>query len=62
MDTIENKLGIKNYFGLFRGRFGQAGRTTFRNINVTNDTVIISAYEVFDDGNASLFDNIKLVK
>jgi len=62
MDSTEAKLGIKNYFGLFSGRFGQTGRPTFSNISVTRDTVTVSTFEVFDEGNASLFDKIKLVK
>jgi len=62
MDSTEAKLGIKNYFGLFSGRFGQTGRPTFSNISVTRDTITVSTFEVFDEGNASLFDKIKLVK
>ncbi len=62
MDSTEAKLGIKNYFGLFSGRFGQTGRPTFSNISVTRDTITISTFEVFDEGNASPFDKIKLVK
>jgi hypothetical protein len=62
MDSTESKLGIKNYFGLFSGRFGQTGRPTFSNISVTRDTITVSTYEVFDEGNASIFDKIKLVK
>ena len=62
MDSTETKLGVKNYFSLFSGRFGQTGRPTFSNIKVTRDTITISTYEVFDEGNASLFDRIKLVK
>ena len=62
MDTVENKLGIKNYFGLFTGRFGQTGRPTFSNIKVTRDTITIATYEVSNQGTASLFDKIKLVK
>jgi acid phosphatase type 7 len=62
MDSSESKLGIKNYFGLFSGRFGQTGRPTFSNISVTRDTITVSTFEVYDEGNASLFDKIKLVK
>lgn len=62
MDTIETKLDIKNYFGLFTGRLGQTGRPTYSNIKVTRDTITIATYEVSNEGNASLFDKIKLVK
>ena len=62
MDSTEARLGIKNYFGLFSGRFGQTGRPTFSNISVTRDTITVSTFEVYDQGNASLFDKIKLVK
>jgi hypothetical protein len=62
MDSSETRSGIKNYFGLFSGRFGQTGRPTFSNIKITRDTITVSTFEVFDEGNASLFDKIKLVK
>jgi hypothetical protein len=62
MVSTEKKLGIENYFGLFSGRFGQTGRPTFSNIKVTSDTITISTFEVFDEGTASLFDKIKLIK
>jgi len=62
MDSTEAKTGIPNYFGLFNGRFGQTGRPTFSNIKVTRDTITIATWEVFDEGNTSLLDKIKLVK
>jgi hypothetical protein len=62
MDSSESKIGMKNYFSMFSGRFGQTGRPTFSNISVTRDTITVSTFEVYDDGNASLFDKIKLVK
>ena len=62
MDSTETRLGVKNYFGLFTGRFGQTGRPTFSNIKITRDTITISTFEVIDEGTASLFDKIKLVK
>lgn len=62
MDSTETKTGVTNYFGLFTGRFGQTGRPTFSNIKVSKDTITISTFEVYDEGRASLFDKIKLVK
>jgi hypothetical protein len=62
MDSTAAKTGVTNYFGLFSGRFGQTGRPTFSNIKVSRDTITISTYEVYDEGRASLFDKIRLVK
>jgi len=62
MDSTVVKTGVTDYFGLFTGRFGQTGRPTFSNIKVSKDTIAISTYEVFDEGRASLFDKIYLVK
>ncbi len=62
MDSIETKLGINNYFSLFTGRFGQTGQPTFSNIKITNDSITITTYEVSDEGTASIFDKIKIVK
>ena len=62
MDSTESNLGMKNYYGLFSGRFGQTGRPTFSNISVTRDTVTVSTFEVYDESNVSPFDKIKLVK
>jgi hypothetical protein len=62
MDSDETRLGVQNYFGLFTGRFGQTGRPTFSNVNVTNDNIIIKTYEGNEEGNQSLFDEIKIVK
>lgn len=62
MDAAEAGLGINNYFGLFSGRFGQTGRPTFSNITVSSDTIVVSTYEVFDNGSTQLFDQFKVVK
>lgn len=62
MDSIETELGIKNYFGFFTGRFGQTGQPTFSNIKVTDKMITVTTYEISDEGNASLFDEFKLIK
>ena len=62
MDSTESMLGMTNYYSLFSGRFGQTGRPTFSNISVTRDHITITTYEVSDTGDASKFDEIKLVK
>jgi hypothetical protein len=62
MDNDEVYLGVNNYFGLFSGRFGQAGKPTFSNVIVSQDTISITTYEVAIDGTASLFDEIKVIK
>jgi len=62
MQSAETALGLTNYFGMFTGRFGQTGRPTFSNINVSSDTIAIATYEVSDAGEASLFDSFKVIK
>jgi hypothetical protein len=62
MDSLEKSLGVENFFSLFTSRFGQTGLPTFSNVKVTTDTITITTYEVSDNGDASLFDRIKLVK
>ena len=62
MDSLEIKTGIKDYYSLFTGRFGQTGYPTFSNCRVTPDTIFISTWQVFDDGSSSLLDKIKITK
>ena len=62
MDTIETKIGLSNYFGMFNGRFGQDGIPTFSNITVSTDTIDVKTYEVNTLGISSLYDNFKIVK
>lgn len=62
MDTIETKVGLSNYFGMFNGRFGQDGIPTFSNITVSTDTIDVKTYEVNASGISSLYDNFKIVK
>jgi len=57
-----NTTDIPDYPSLFTGRFGQTGRPTYSNVSITTDTIIITSYEVFDDGRDSIFDEIKVVK
>ncbi|NMC40128.1 MAG: metallophosphoesterase [Bacteroidales bacterium] len=62
MDSDEERLGVPGYYSLFTGRFGQTGRPTFSNVKVTEKKIIITTFEVFDDGNIKLFDRFEVVK
>ena len=62
MKSVEANLGITDYFSFFTGRFGQTGEPTFSNITVSTEAININTYTVNDDGKATLFDTISIVK
>ncbi len=62
MKKDEERLGVPGYSGLFTGRFGQTGRPTFSHVEVTEEKITITTFEVFDDGTAKLFDRFEVVK
>jgi len=62
MKSVEANLGIVDYFSFFTGRFGQTGEPTFSNITVSTEAININTYTVNDDGKATLFDAISIVK
>ena len=53
--------GIPDFFG-FLNKFGQTGEPTFSRINVSTAAIDIATYTVSDDGEATLFDEIKIIK
>jgi len=53
--------GISNYFD-FLNKFGQTGEPTFSKIRVSTDAIDIATYTVSDDGKATVFDEIRIVK
>ena len=62
MKSVEANLGIVDYFSFFTGRFGQTGEPTFSNISVSTAAININTYTVDDNGKATLFDKISIVK
>jgi hypothetical protein len=62
MNSAFSAHGITNYFDLFTGRFGQTGNPTYSRVSISTDTILISTYEVFDNGLDALFDEFKVVK
>jgi len=61
MEAIEADLGLTNYFEMFTGRFGQTQNPSFSYITVSTDTINIKTF-VVNNLNATLYDNIKVVK
>ncbi|MFO7575064.1 MAG: metallophosphoesterase family protein [Bacteroidales bacterium] len=62
MDRDSERLGVPDYWSLFTGRFGQTGRPTFSHINVTDEKITVTTYEVSDDGREIPFDRFEVVK
>ena len=60
--TGGNTTDIPDYPSLFTGRFGQTGNPTYSNVTVSTDAIIITTYEVLDNGTELVFDEIKVVK
>lgn len=62
MKALEGFTNVKDYYKLFTGRFGQTGEPTFSNVIVTDDMMKVATYTVSDEGDATLFDEIKIIK
>lgn len=58
----EAESGIKDYWSLFTGRFGQRGLPTFSHIEVSPESIKVSTFEVHEDGTPELFDEFTIVK
>jgi len=52
---------IPDYPSLFTGMFGQPGNSTFSNVSVSTENIVITTYEI-DNGNSQFLDEIKIVK
>jgi hypothetical protein len=61
MEGAESKHGIQGYFDMFN-RFGQTGLPTFSRVTVTAEALTLATYTVETDGQASLFDTIRIVR
>ncbi|MDR0733350.1 MAG: fibronectin type III domain-containing protein [Dysgonamonadaceae bacterium] len=61
MEASLEKHGITNYFDMFN-KFGQTGEPTFSNIRVSTEDIKIDTYTVNAEGEATLFDSIKVVR
>lgn len=62
MDSDTERLEVPDYWSLFTGRLGQTGLPTFSHISVTDKKIIVSTYEVADDGKEIPFDRFEVVK
>jgi len=56
-----SRHGIPDFFR-FLNKFGQTGEPTFSRITVSTASIDIATYTVSDDGKATLFDEISIVK
>jgi hypothetical protein len=61
MDASIGKHNIANYFDMF-GKFGQTGEPTFSQVRISTGAIVISTYTVNTNGNATLFDSIRIVR
>jgi hypothetical protein len=61
MDGAIDAHGIPNYFDMF-SKFGQTGDPTFSSVKISTDAISIKTYTVNDNGEASLFDEIKITR
>jgi len=52
---------IPNYPSLFTGMFGQPGNSTYSNVSVSTENIVITTYEI-NNGNSQFLDEIKIVK
>ncbi len=62
MDSDTERLEVPDYWSLCTGRLGQTGLPTFSHISVTDKKIIVSTYEVADDGKEIPFDRFEVVK
>jgi hypothetical protein len=53
--------GVEGFFDLFN-RLGQTGEPTFSRVRVATEGIDVETYTVADDGTATLFDAIRVVK
>ena len=61
MEAAFPQHGMKDYFDMFN-KFGQTVEHTFRKFRVSTDAIEITTCTVSDDGQATLFDEIRIVK
>ncbi|MDR3127018.1 MAG: fibronectin type III domain-containing protein [Tannerellaceae bacterium] len=61
MEAAESEHGIPGYFDMF-SRFGQTGLPTFSHVSVSTEAITLSTYTVEADGQATLFDSIRIVR
>jgi hypothetical protein len=61
MDASIERHNIADYFDMF-GKFGQTGEPTFSHVRISTGAIAISTYTVDTEGNATLFDTIRIVR
>ena len=56
-----SSTGISDYPSLFTGRLAQPGKSTYSNVSVSTDNIVITTYKI-NNGNSQFYDEIKIVK
>ena len=62
LDSYYDKHKVENYFDLFTGMFGQPGAPSFTKFTVKNDCIEMNSYTAYENGSASLFNTMRIVR